>query len=206
METSFHKMLQGYRLFRKKYTNQDQSVMQYLSLHGQQPEIMVTACCDSRVDPALILQCDPGDLFVIRNVANIIPPFEDDEAHHDTSAALEFGIKFLKVKHLILLGHSQCGGIQSLLDLNYAPNNKFIKNWVSLIRINNFDNKNISIDDYSKLALEHSYQNCLTFSCIKEKISKQELAIHRWFFNIKTGEIFTYSDEEKEYIPLVEIC
>ena len=81
MERSFQKILQGYQLFRKKYIEGDQSIMQSLSLYGQKPEIMVTACCDSRVDPALILQCDPGDLFVVRNVANIIPPFEDDEAH-----------------------------------------------------------------------------------------------------------------------------
>jgi carbonic anhydrase len=204
MEKSFQKILQGYRLFRKKYTDGDQSVMQYLSRYGQKPEIMVTACCDSRVDPALILQCDPGDLFVVRNVANIIPSFEDDEAHHDTSAALEFGIRFLKVKHLILLGHSQCGGIQALLNNNYAPNNDFIKNWVSLIKITNLDNKTTNMDDYAKLALQHSYQNCLTFPCINEKISKQELSIHRWFFDIKTGEISTYSNEQKIYKPLIE--
>ena len=93
----------------------DNSIMEYLSYHGQKPHAMVVSCCDSRVDPALILQCEPGDLFVVRNVANIIPPFEKDEAHHGTSAALEFGIRFLNVQHLILLGHSQCGGIQALL-------------------------------------------------------------------------------------------
>src|SRR5579863_9197421 len=104
--------------------------MQYLSNYGQKPEVMVVACCDSRVDPALILQCDPGDLFVVRNVANIIPPYENDEAHHGTSAALEFGISVLHVKHLILLGHSQCGGIQALLKTNGEPQNDFINNWV----------------------------------------------------------------------------
>ncbi len=109
MQKSFTKMLRGYQLFRKKYALGDNSVMQYLSNYGQQPQIMVVSCCDSRVDPALILQCDPGDLFVVRNVANIIPPYEKDEAHHGTSAALEFGVCLLKVKHLILLGHSQCG-------------------------------------------------------------------------------------------------
>src|SRR5476651_63061 len=107
--------------------------MQYLSHHGQKPEVMVVACCDSRVDPALILQCDPGDLFVVRNVANIIPPYEKDEAHHGTSAALEFGVSFLKVEHLILLGHSQCGGIQALLSSD-TNQDDFITNWVSLIK------------------------------------------------------------------------
>jgi len=204
MERSFQKILQGYQLFRKKYIEGDQSIMQSLSLYGQKPEIMVTACCDSRVDPALILQCDPGDLFVVRNVANIIPPFEDDEAHHGTSAALEFGILFLKVKHLILLGHSQCGGIQALLNNNYANKNDFIKNWVSLIKINNIDYKNTTVDDYAKLALKQSYQHCLTFPCVNEKISQQALTIHLWFFDIKTGQISTYSHEQKIYKPLIE--
>src|SRR5579863_4140913 len=122
MKDSFNKMLQGYHEFRKKYALGDQSIMHYLSHHGQQPNIMVVACCDSRVDPALILQCDPGDLFVVRNVANIVPPYEKDEAHHGTSAALEFGVCFLKVKHLILLGHSKCGGIQALLNTASSKN------------------------------------------------------------------------------------
>src|SRR5262245_46558285 len=87
MENGFKKILQGYHEFRKKYVLGDTSVMQYLSHHGQKPTVMVVACCDSRVDPALILQCDPGDLFVVRNVANIIPPYENDKMHHGTSAA-----------------------------------------------------------------------------------------------------------------------
>src|SRR6476620_8908289 len=131
MQNSLRKMLQGYSQFRSKYASGDNSVMQYLSHYGQQPNIMVVSCCDSRVDPALILQCDPGDLFVVRNVANIIPPYEKDAMHHGTSAALEFGICFLKVKHVVLLGHSQCGGIQALLD-NIGQND-FITNWVSLL-------------------------------------------------------------------------
>src|SRR5579864_1704780 len=125
MEKSFTKILQGYQLFRKKYALGDKSVMHSLSHYGQEPQIMVVACCDSRVDPAVILQCDPGDLFVVRNVANIVPPYEKDEAHHGTSAALEFGICFLQVKHLILLGHSQCGGIQALLESDNSNKNDF---------------------------------------------------------------------------------
>src|SRR3984957_19563485 len=153
MKKSFIKILEGYQIFRKKYAEGDKSIMGYLSHYGQQPEVMVVACCDSRVDPALILQCDPGDLFVVRNVANIIPPFEKDEAHHGTSAALEFGIEFLKVKQLILLGHSQCGGIQVLLNGGDASHNDFITNWVSLIKTESDNLQGIAPDDYAKLAL-----------------------------------------------------
>ena len=205
MENSFTKVLQGYQIFREKYAHGDNTVMQYLSNYGQQPKIMVVSCCDSRVDPALILQCDPGDLFVVRNVANIIPPYEKDVAHHGTSAALEFGICFLKVEHLILLGHSQCGGIQVLLDNNAtnqndSPQNDFITSWVSLIKEPHIHTQDAN--EYAKLALNQSYQNCLTFPWIKDKVIQKELTIHLWFFDVKSGQICTYSDDKKKYQPL----
>lgn len=200
MEHSFKKVLKGYRLFRKKYALSDTSVMQSLSRHGQKPRIMVVACCDSRVDPALILQCDPGDLFVARNVANIIPPYEDDQGHHGTSAALEFGITFLEVKNLIILGHSQCGGVEAAMSGVEFPKNDFISDWVSLIKTDSLAHKNT--DDYAKWALTQSHNNCITFPWIKERIQQEKLIIHLWFFDIKTGQIFMYSDEHKNYQPL----
>lgn len=197
------KIIRGYQAFRKKYALGDQSVMQYLSRFGQKPEIMVVSCCDSRVDPAVILQCDPGDLFVVRNVANIIPPYEKDDAHHGTSAALEFGLCFLEVKHLILLGHSQCGGIAELL--NREPNqnkNDFISTWVSLVKKDNIDSCNS--DEYAKIALNQSFQNCMTFPWIKERVMQKKLRIHVWYFDIKMGKIFSYSETHGKYEPLVE--
>ncbi len=196
----FIKILEGYKSFRDKYVHGDTSVMQQLSHDGQRPEAMVVACCDSRVDPAVILQCDPGDLFVVRNVANIVPPFEKDEMHHGTSAALEFGVCYLDVKHLILLGHSQCGGIQALLDESKVGINDFISNWVSLIKTPQCDN--IDADNYAQLALHESHKNCLTFPWLQEKVNRNQLQIHLWFFDIKSGQIFTYSAEQQSYIPL----
>jgi carbonic anhydrase len=200
MENSFIKLLQGYQLFREKYASGDNSIMRYLSSYGQQPQVMVVSCCDSRVDPALILQCDPGDLFVVRNVANVIPPYEKDEAHHGTSAALEFGICFLNIKHLILLGHSQCGGIQALLNNDRDNKDDFIKNWVSLVKTPHCDRYNP--DDYAKLALNKSLNNCLTFPWISSRVAKKELDIHLWFFDVKQGQVFTYSDAGAAYQPL----
>lgn len=200
MDNSFEKVLKGYQEFRQKYAQGDQSVMRTLSLYGQQPKTMVVACCDARVDPAVILQCDPGDLFVVRNVANIVPHYEKDEFHHGTSAALEFGICFLKIQHLILLGHSQCGGIQALLNHGDAMSNDFISNWVSLIKTPDMNTH--AADDYAKLALQQSLRNCLTFPWIREKIAANELCIHLWFFDIKTGQIFRYSNSQQTYQPL----
>jgi len=197
----FQKILEGYETFRKKYAHGDASVMQQLSYYGQKPSAMVVSCCDSRVDPAVILQCDPGDLFVTRNVANIVPPYEKDEMHHGTSAALEFAVCYLNVEQLILLGHSQCGGIQALLDERRVGVNDFISNWVSLIKTDH--SGHCDPDDYAKLALHKSYNNCMTFPWIKDRVLRNSLIIHLWFFDIKTGQIFRYDPEQKEYLPLL---
>jgi carbonic anhydrase len=202
MEKTFKEILEGYRLFREKYTIGDNSIMKYLSEYGQKPQIMLISCCDSRVDPALILQCDPGDLFIARNVANIVPPYEKDEALHGTSAALEFGICLLNVRHLILLGHSQCAGINALFSNQDLSNNDFITKWVSLIKIPEKTVSDIDQDEYAKLGLTRSYENCLTFPWIKEKLAEKKLMIHRWFFDIKKGQIFTYSDVYDVYQAL----
>ena len=200
MKKSFSKILKGYGEFRNKYASGHESIMHTLAKQGQKPDIMVVSCCDSRVDPALILNCAPGDLFVVRNVANIVPPYEKDNFHHGTSAALEFGICMLKVKHLVLLGHSGCGGIRALLGIDNIQDNDFITNWVSLIKTDNHHHEDF--DEFAKTALHKSYSNCLTFPWIVEKLKNNELVIHLWFFDIDSGQIFTYSDKHKTYIAL----
>lgn len=220
MLDAFKHILQGYNVFREKYARGDTSIMESLALHGQKPHIMIVACCDSRVDPALILQCNPGDLFVVRNVANIIPPYEKDQGHHGVSAALEFGISFLNIAHLIILGHSQCGGIEALLKNTSFPHNDFVSDWVSLVKttlptdtetpmpdqsLNNHAKSNRlshTIDEQAKQALTQSHDNSLTFPWIREKVAENKLTIHLWFFDIKTGQIFTYCNQENTYKPL----
>lgn len=199
MKNTLNKIIQGYKKFREKYAQGDKSVMERLAYHGQEPKIMLVSCCDSRVDPSLILQCEPGELFTIRNVANIVPPYESDDKHHGTSAALEFGITGLNVKHLIILGHSQCGGIQALLNSEGLKQNDFISGWVShLQEITPSD----SVDEAAKKALFVSYDNCLSFPWIKERVDNGSLSIHLWFFGIKSGEIQAYSHEQKEFALL----
>lgn len=200
MKSSFTKLVEGYQLFRDKYATGNNCVMRSLSQNGQKPCAMVIACCDSRVDPALILQCDPGDLFVVRNVANIVPPYEKDDSHHGTSAALEFGICYLEVKHLILLGHSQCGGISTLMSEAPLTQDDFISNWVSLIKKGKKSPQ--QTDEFAQYALNDSYRNCMSFPWIKERVAKGALAIHQWFFDIKTGELLVYSEKTQKYHPL----
>ena len=200
MKQNFDRIVRGYLKFRNKYVLGDRSIMEDLADYGQKPELMVVACCDSRVDPALVMQCHPGELFVVRNVANIVPPYEKDGAIHGVSAALEFGIKFLQVKHLILLGHSQCGGIQALMGEAGTAHNDFIDRWVSIIKSCRADAT--TADDCARSALHHSYENALSFPWIKERAESGELILHRWFFDIKTGLILNYQEDKQTYIPL----
>lgn len=200
MPGDFRKILEGHQAFRAQYAAGQSSAMRVLSQEGQRPAIMMVACCDSRVDPAVILQCDPGELFVVRNVANIVPPYQPDGGYHGTSAALEFGIRFLNVEHLILLGHSQCGGIQALLNEKNMPQNDFISPWVSILDIE--AHREHDVDACAKDSLSQSYHNCLGFPWIQERVQKNELKIHRWFFDIKFGQIFAYCQEKDAYQPL----
>lgn len=203
MKKIHEKLLAGYANFRNKYTGHENSLMEELHDSGQSPQVMVVACCDSRVDPALLLQCHPGDLFVLRNIANIIPPY-DVEAHHQGAiAALEYGINFLKVKHLIILGHSECGGIKLWMenkknnDDSKEDDNQFISNWLSIIDIP--DHEKYTQDECAEQALKNSYANCLTFPWIKDKVENDQLMIHLWFFDIKSGIILTYNKKSEEF-------
>lgn len=201
MDINLRKIIKGYDNFRKKYL----SSMQQLMHADQQPKIMIISCCDSRVDPAIIFECDPGDLFTVRNIASIVPPYEKDQAHHGTSAALEFGIKFLNVNHLILLGHSNCGGIRALLNTNFEEND-FISGWLNISKnaLTKCQETSCSLEECIKLSLEQSHINCLSFPWIKERIEKNELNIHRWFFNLQTGQIEQYNSQTSKFVELIE--
>jgi carbonic anhydrase len=125
-------LIEGFARFREMHYATNDALFRELVEQGQAPKIMVVACCDARVDPALILDCAPGDLFVIRNVANLVPPAENQGHYHGTSAALEFGVRKLKVEHLIVLGHAHCGGIRALLEGDMQKEDVFISEWMGI--------------------------------------------------------------------------
>lgn len=192
MDNSFDRFRDGYQAFRERYIKQDPSMMKELS-KKQTPETLIIACSDSRVDPAVILQCDPGELFVVRNVANIVPPYEEGGVH-GTSAALEYAVRFLKVKHIVIMGHSQCGGVQALHE--NLQGTDFILPWVSLIEKTPVGT---DYDQAAQLAVHQSYKNCLSFPWVTERVQKNELAIHQWFFNIKQGQLYQYEQKTDRY-------
>lgn len=112
MPKEIDRLVRGYQAFRSHYFNRDNPIFEKLVYHGQHPKALMIACSDSRVDPAIIMNAQPGDLFIIRNVANLVPPYEDDDTYHGTSAALEFGVCILNIRHIVIFGHTQCGGIR----------------------------------------------------------------------------------------------
>lgn len=127
-------LIEGFRRFREQHFTHDDALYRQLVAQGQTPKILVIACCDARVDPAIVLDCAPGDLFVIRNVANLVPPAGTLSGHHGTSSALEYGVRNLGVQHIIVLGHAQCGGIRTLVEAGGSNNpDSFIDDWMHLV-------------------------------------------------------------------------
>lgn len=201
----------GYSRFRQKYFIEDNHTFDDLK-SGQNPATLVIACSDSRVDPAIIMDCAPGDLFVIRNVANLVPPCESNSTgYHGTSAALEFGVTGLKVKNIIVLGHSMCGGITSLFHKKNSKsgNKSFVDKWME-IAANVHEDHSIDInqdishkaDQCSQLAIVQSLKNLMTFPWIKEAVEAEELMIHGWYFDIETGKINSFDKKSNQFTEL----
>ncbi len=201
MAQSFEQLIQGYHRFREKYAAGDHSPMEILATDGQHPEVMVVSCCDSRVDPAQIFQCDPGDIFTVRNIANLVAPMDASEKNPSTSAALEFAVCALEVKHLIIMGHSQCGGMKAFLDPTVLKQNDFVSNWVSQVAIDTSDIQ--TPEQAAQASLNASYENCLTYPWIQSRVDEGLLTLHRWYFDIETGQILMPQEGSSlEFAPL----
>ncbi len=210
MSENLEYVIAGYKKFRQKYFESNNYLYEDLK-NGQSPKILVIACSDSRVDPAIILNCKPGDLFVVRNVANLVPPYENDSGHHGTSAALEFAVLNLGIKHIIILGHSSCGGIQALVeDPSKMQEENFISRWMEIAQpalqktIENYPNQSIEkqVGNCAKFALINSLNNLFTFPWIKQKVANQELSLHSWYFNIDSGIIEEFNYKTEKFIDL----
>lgn len=212
MTEYLEKLIKGYQRFRERYFDGDDGLYRDLAHQGQQPNAMVIACADSRVDPAILLQCQPGDLFVARNVANLVPPCEEDHGYHGTSAALEFAVCNLRVKHIILLGHSQCGGIQALLDQSDSIRQGFIGHWMEMaasardkvLKEQNTLSKEALMNCCAQQSLLHSLENLLTFPWIAEKVKQNRLMLHAWFFDIETGNLLEYKKDSQKFSNIIK--
>tara|TARA_R110001583_G_scaffold10698_6_gene49149 strand:- start:20377 stop:21012 length:636 start_codon:yes stop_codon:yes gene_type:complete len=198
-------LIAGYQRFREGYYQKNKDKLLMLAEQGQFPKIALISCSDSRVDPGVILDCEPGDLFVIRNVANLIPPREDNNSLHGTSAALEFAVTELEVESIIVLGHTQCGGIKALMDTPATNNpDTFIGKWMQQLEgvrneILNDDTITDQPSRYScceKKGIQQSLQNLMTFPWVKERVEAGTLTLHGWRYDINSSQLCSMDDND----------
>ena len=209
----FAQLLVGYRRFRHLGYPQQRARFDRLAAEGQSPKLMVIGCSDSRVDPAQIFDVDPGEIFVVRNVAALVPPFETSPGLHGVSAALEFAVQVLKVRQIVVMGHGMCGGCRAALtqELHGARPGEggFIADWIHLL-----DQARAPIaatlgthGDEAERAMELagvkvSLDNLRTFPCIQEKEASGELKLRGTFFAISEGVLHVLDDETGEFGPI----
>jgi len=196
--------------FRHFAPNQDQ--YEKLAQSGQTPDVMIVSCCDSRVDPETIFSAMPGELFVVRNVANLVPPFETQGKYHGVSAALEFAALNLRVKHIVVMGHSGCGGVRASLDSDTLRQTEaaFVTNWMSMLdgaRERVLAARPGGSEAELRRALERegvktSLENLRTFPCIKGLEAKGKIALHGTYFDIAEGSLSVIDPKTSQLVPL----
>lgn len=204
MET-IARMLDGYRAFRENMPDDHQERLHAMVEAGQHPKAAVIACSDSRVDPALVFRAEPGDIFMIRNVANLVPPMEEEGTFHGTSASLEFAVLGLDVPNIIVLGHAHCGGIHAMIRGEEATKDgyKFVPGWVSILSSAHrrvlATMPDASIEETQRAcernAVLVSLENLTTFPWIRERMAAKTLKLHGWFFDIETAQLEIYNSK-----------
>ena len=194
-------LLNGYRRFRGgRYVEYGERYLT-LGVGVQQPKLMIIACCDSRAAPETIFDAGPGELFVMRNVANLVPPYAPDGAHHATSAAIEFAVLSLGVKDVIIMGHGRCGGIRSVvLAGDPLSSGDFIGKWMSDVRDvaarvkKDHDHSRDLLTAVEHASVEHSLVNLRTFPWLRALEEKKEIKLHGAWFDIALGELHYYDE------------
>jgi carbonic anhydrase len=203
------RLIEGYCAFVDGRLRHEQGRYRELAETGQSPEIMVIGCCDSRVSPEVIFDARPGELFVVRNIANIVPPYQPDGQAHGVSAALEFGVAALKVKHIVVLGHAHCGGVKAFAE-KAAPLSPgdFIGKWMSLMapaaeKVGAHDG--IAWSDYlarlEQANVGNSLDNLRSFPRLNQLIERGEVAIHGAYFGVATGQLSVRDETTGTFAP-----
>lgn len=199
------KLSEGYERFRKGYFQRNRERLEQLA-DKQTPEIAMISCCDSRVDPGILFDLEPGDIFVIRNVANLVPPFETKGDYHGTSAALQFAVTCLQVKQVVVLGHANCGGIRALMENNSAIQTEgFIDSWMNLaaaakeevLARDDLDTPQQRIDACEKTAIGHSLVNLMTYPWIRERVDAGSLDLAGCYYDLRSGELIGLEEVNK---------
>lgn len=216
--SSFEKLVEGYRKFQADYLSAGNAAWLEKAKEKQTPKVMIIACSDSRVNPVILTQAGLGDIFVVHNVANLVPPYnQSGNTHHSTSAAIEFAVKHLKVEHIIIKGHSGCGGIRALIT-DHAPKPpspaeepySFIRPWMNIVEeAAHFSEEESKMDEDSRAALCErratliSLANLASFPWVEDAVNRGALKLHAWHFDIGSGTLQEYNAETTQFEALV---
>src|ERR1700689_229913 len=184
-------LIAGYRRFRAGTWREERKRFEALSRLGQRPRALIIACSDSRTDPQMVFNARPGELFVVRNVANLVPPYHPDDQPHGVSSAIEFAVRSLRVREIVVMGHAMCGGIQALLNGAPAEVSDFVGQWVRIAEPARARAMKAPVEQRQDLC-EHesvrlSLENLMTFPWIKSAVEAGELKLHGCFFDIRSG-------------------
>lgn len=206
------RLLEGYASFRSGRYASEAERYRRLGTGAQKPKVMIIACCDSRAAPETIFDAGPGEIFVVRNVANLVPPYTPDGSHHATSAALEFAVLALGVKHVVVMGHGRCGGIHAAVqDSDPLTHTDFIGSWMRGIKdvaryVKHKPNEGADAFErrVERASVEHSLANMRTFPWIRLRENGGELTIHGAWFDISLGELHAYDEAKKTWTSIGE--
>jgi len=204
------RLIDGYGAFASGRLQSEQDRYRELAEHGQTPEIMVIGCCDSRVSPEVIFDARPGELFVVRNVDNLVPPYETDGKYHGVSAALEFGVGVLKVKHIVILGHAHCGGIRAYAE-DTAPISPgdFIGRWMSLmapaaekVGARGSMSRTEYLERMEQASILNTLDNLMTFPRLSKLVERGAVTLHGAYFGVAKGELSVLDRATGEFRPV----
>lgn len=206
------RLVEGYTAFLDGRLREEQNRYQELSEIGQSPEIMVIGCCDSRVSPEVIFDARPGELFVVRNVANLVPPYTPDGAQRAVSAALEFAVQALKVKHIVVLGHAQCGGIRAYAEESapLSPGD-FIGRWMEMIAPaaqilgpRGDEPLNAYLARLEQASMIKTLDNLMTFPCVRILVERGKLNLHAAYFGVATGGLSVLDPKSGAFVQVAQ--
>ncbi len=204
---------EGNELFQRVYFKKHEKELLKLATKGQRPKALFIGCSDSRVIPDLMIQSNPGDLFVVRNVGNFVPPYKADEDYHGTGAGIEYAVSVLNVKEIIICGHSHCGACQALYETIDNPALVHVKKWLdlgekaksmALVSLGTNADKEELLRLTERLSVITQIENLMSYPSVKERLDAESIHIHGWYYDIETGNIEYYDPDSYQFISLSE--
>ena len=203
---NFHKLIEGFHNFKQTYFLKERQYFESLE-KAQNPKTLVVACCDSRVDPAILLHCKPGDLFVIRNVAALVPAVTQASNPCSVMSAIEYGVKHLNVEHIVVMGHSHCGGIHGLMAPETIAGETYIQDWVGIASPALERLQAITGDEDEKTRSRHceegavliSLDNLLSYPWIAERVKNGQLKLHALYYDLSEGNLYRFSPDSEDF-------